>query len=188
MTTPTINLANYYRRDTTREELIAFRAGLGLQSPELNEIQAMFFSALQRIGDLITSDGAVLSGGAVVINPDTGATTCAAAAIYLRGRVRDVAERKLTIPTSGAVEIGVWLTEAVVTELEDPTLRDPCEGTRNYDEPGAARLRVSARWGLSTDGGTGNFYRVYDVEDGQPDEQADGADGAGTRARLRIRP
>ena len=160
MTTPTINLANYYRRDTTREELILYRAGLGLQSPELNEMQAMAFDTIKRIGDLITSDGAVLSGGAVVINPDTGATTCAAAAIYLRGRVRDVAERKLTIPVTGAVEIGVWLTETVVTELEDPTLRDPCEGTRNYDEPGAARLRVSAVWGLSTDGGTGNFYRV----------------------------
>lgn len=166
MPTPTINLANYYRRDTTREELILYRAGLGLQSPELNEMQAMFFAALQRVGDRLISDGAVLSGGAVVINADTGATTCAAAEIYLRGRVRDVAERKLTIPTSGTVEIGVWLTESVVTELEDPTLRDPCEGTRNYDEPGAARLRVSAVWGLSTDGGTGNFYRVYEVEDG----------------------
>ena len=166
MPTPTINLANYYRRDTTREELILYRAGLGLQSPELNEMQAMFFAALQRVGDRLISDGAVLSGGAVVINADTGTTTCAAAEIYLRGRVRDVAERKLTIPTTGTVEIGVWLTETVVTELEDPTLRDPCEGTRNYDEPGAARLRVSAVWGLSTDGGTGNFYRVYDVEDG----------------------
>ena len=161
-----INLANYYRRDTAHEEQILFRAGLGLQSPELNEMQAIHAAVIRRIADRIMSDGAIISGGAVVIDADTGATTCATAEIYLRGRVRDVAERKLTIPTSGAVEIGVWLTETVVTELEDPTLRDPCEGTRNYDEPGAARLRVSAVWGLSTDGGTGNFYRVYDVEDG----------------------
>ena len=139
MPTPTINLANYYRRDTTREELILYRAGLGLQSPELNEMQAITGEVIRRIADRLISDGAVLSGGAVVINADTGATTCAAAEIYLRGRVRDVAERKLTIPTTGTVEIGVWLTETVVTELEDPTLRDPCEGTRNYDEPGAAR-------------------------------------------------
>ena len=161
-----INLANYYRRDTAHEEQILFRAGLGLQSPELNEMQAIHAAVIRRIADRIMSDGAIISGGAVVIDADTGATTCATAEIYLRGRVRDVAERKLTIPTSGTVEIGVWLTETVVTELEDPTLRDPCEGTRNYDEPGAARLRVSAVWGLSTDGGTGNFYRVYDVEDG----------------------
>lgn len=117
-----INLANYYRRDTAHEEQILFRAGLGLQSPELNEMQAIHAAVIRRIADRIMSDGAIISGGAVVIDADTGATTCATAEIYLRGRVRDVAERKLTIPTSGTVEIGVWLTETVVTELEDPTL------------------------------------------------------------------
>lgn len=163
----TIHLANYYHRDTSQEEALLFRAGLGLQSPELNELQTLHAERVKRIADRIMSDGSVQSGGAVVIDGATGATTCAAAEIYLRGRVRDVAEKQLTVPTTGAVEIGVWLTEAVVTELEDPTLRDPCEGTRNYDEAGAARLRVSAVWGLSTDSGTGNFYRIYDVEDGQ---------------------
>ena len=163
---PNIDLANYYCRDITREELILYRAGLGLQSPELNEQQAITDHRLKRIADRIMSDGSIQSGGAVVIDPDTGVTTCAASEIYLRGRIRDVPEAHLTIPLTGAVEIGVWLTEAVVTELQDPSLRDPCEGTRNYDEPGAARLRISAVWGLSTDGGTGNFYRVYDVENG----------------------
>ena len=163
----TINLANYYHRDTAKEEALLFRAGLGLQSPELNELQTLHTEQVKRIADRIMSDGSVQSGGAVVIDAATGQTTCASAEIYLRGRVRDVAERQLTVPTTGAVEIGVWLTETVVTELEDPTLRDPCEGTRNYDEPGAARLRIAAEWGLSTDGGTGNFYRIYDVEDGQ---------------------
>ena len=163
---PNIDLANYYCRDITREELILYRAGLGLQSPELNEQQAITDQRLKRIADRIMSDGSIQSGGAVVIDPDTGATTCAASEIYLRGRIRDVPESHLTIPLTGAVEIGVWLTEAVITELQDPSLRDPCEGTRNYDEPGAARLRISAAWGLSTDGGTGNFYRVYDVENG----------------------
>lgn len=161
---PNIDLANYYCRDITREELILYRAGLGLQSPELNEQQAITDHRLKRIADRIMSDGSIQSGGAVVIDPDTGATTCAASEIYLRGRIRDVPEAHLTIPLTGTVEIGVWLTEAVITELQDPSLRDPCEGTRNYDEPGAARLRITALWGLSTDGGTGNFYRVYDVE------------------------
>jgi len=161
-----IDLANYYCRDSHAEEAILFRAGLGLQSPELNELQDINDTRLRRIADRFMSDGSIQSGGAVVINPDTGETTCAASEIYLRGRIRDVPEAKLNIPLTGVVEIGVWLTEAVVTELQDPTLRDPCEGTRNYDEPGAARLRISAVWGLSTDGGTGNFYRVYDVENG----------------------
>ena len=161
-----INLANYYCRDSSAEEAILFRAGLGLQSPELNELQDINDARLRRIADRFMSDGSIQSGGAVIINPDTGETTCAASEIYLRGRIRDVPEAKFTIPVGGTVEIGVWLTEAVVTELQDPSLRDPCEGTRNYDEPGAARLRISAVWGISTDGGTGNFYRVYDAENG----------------------
>ena len=161
-----IDLANYYCRDSSAEEAILFRAGLGLQSPELNELQDINDARLRRIADRFMSDGSIQSGGAVIINPDTGETTCAASEIYLRGRIRDVPEAKFTIPVSGTVEIGVWLTEAIVTELQDPGLRDPCEGTRNYDEPGAARLRISAVWGISTDGGTGNFYRVYDAENG----------------------
>lgn len=161
-----IDLANYYCRDSSAEEAILFRAGLGLQSPELNELQDINDARLRRIADRFMSDGSIQSGGAVIINPDTGETTCAASEIYLRGRIRDVPEAKFTIPVGGTVEIGVWLTEAVVTELQDPSLRDPCEGTRNYDEPGAARLRISAVWGISTDGGTGNFYRVYDAENG----------------------
>lgn len=163
-----INLANYYDLDDPArgDEAILFRAGLGLQSRELNEMQSIRERQIKRIADQFMVDGSILSGGAIVIDQDTGATTCATAEIYLRGRVRDVSERKMTIPISGEVQIGVWLTETVVTELHDPTLRDPAEGTRNYDEPGAARLRVTAEWGLSTDDHTGNFYRVFDVENG----------------------
>lgn len=72
---PNIDLANYYCRDITREELILYRAGLGLQSPELNEQQAITDQRLKRIADRIMSDGSIQSGGAVVIDPDTGATT-----------------------------------------------------------------------------------------------------------------
>lgn len=162
----TINLSNHYNRfdPSDDDEAILFRAGRGLQSPELNEMQSIREHQLKRIADQFMVDGGIQSGGAIVIDQDTGATTCASAEIYLRGRIRDVAERQLSIPILGEIQIGVWLTEAVVTELEDPTLRDPAEGTRNYDEPGAARLRIYAEWGLSTDDHTGNFYRVYDVE------------------------
>lgn len=160
----TINLRDYYQRDTAQEEQLLFRAGLGLQSAELNEMQAIREAQIRRIADQFMTDGSVLSGCAVVIDQDTGATTAAAGEIYLRGRVRSVAQAQLSVPTDGSVEVGVWLTETVITELQDPTLRDPAEGTRNYDEPGAARLRINAEWGLSTDTHTGNFYKVYDVE------------------------
>ena len=33
-----------------------------------------------------------------------------------------------------------------MTENEDPELRDPATDTRNYNEPGAARLKMTVRW------------------------------------------
>lgn len=163
----TVKLAHHYNRfkPQDNDESILYRAGRGLQSAELNEQQAILSHAIAKLGDALLSDGSVVSGGEVVINSD-GKALCARLSIYLRGRVREVEEKTLSLNTTGAEEIGVWLSETVVTELEDPTLRDPAEGTRNYDEPGAGRLRVQAQWGLARDGQDGNFYKVYDVQDG----------------------
>lgn len=164
----TINLSEYYNRHNPEQgdETLLYRAARGLQSAELNEQQSILSHAIKGIGDAMLSDGAVLRGGEIVINADTGATTCASSAIYLRGRVREVEQEQLIIPLVGTVDVGIWLSETVVTEFEDPTLRDPAEGTRNYDMGGAARLRIAAVWGLSTDNAVGNFYKVYTIEDG----------------------
>lgn len=165
----TINLENYYNRfdpNQANYDRLLFRASLGLQSAELNEIQAISDYNLTRIANQIMTDGSVVSGCMVIINQDTGETTCAGGEIYLRGRIRDVAEKKITIATIGEVQIGIWLSETIVTELQEPSLRDPAEGSKNYDERGAGRLLVNAEWGTDQDGLAGNFYRVYDVLNG----------------------
>lgn len=164
-----VNLENYYNRfdpEVANYANLLFRSSLGLQSAELNEMQSIFDYNMGRIADQFMTDGSVLSGCAVIIDQATGETTCASGEIYLRGRVRDVAEKKLTIPIEGEVQIGIWLSETIVTELQDPSLRDPAEGSKNYDERGAGRLLVKAVWGTDADGLPGNFYRVYDVFNG----------------------
>lgn len=62
--------------------------------------------------------------------------------------------------------IGVYLRETIVTEQEDLGLLDPAAETRNYNEPGAARLRVDPVWGFQGDGQDGDFYPIYYVDDG----------------------
>ena len=161
-----INLANYYRRDIKKEELLAYIAGRPLQAAELNDMQEIIRHQNKRLFDRLFSDGAIQSGGVVAIEASTGATRCGEAEIYLRGRLRTVAAADLIVPTRGHCEIGVWLEEQVVEALHDPSLRDPAEGTRAYDQEGAARLRLQLNWGLSTDGHRGSFYRLYEVEDG----------------------
>ncbi len=67
---------------------------------------------------------------------------------------------------TGTVAIGVFYDEVVVTELEDPALRDPAVGARNYQELGAARLQASVTWGIQEDGHAGYFYPIHTLIDG----------------------
>lgn len=159
-------LTGYYNRfdAADRYDELLFRAGKGLQSAELNEIQSTVIDRLKRIADAVFKDGAVISGTPPTIS---GANvSCPLSLIYLRGAVREVAARSFTIPTTGLVRIGVYLLDEEITELQDATLRDPALNTRNYNEPGAGRLRTTATWGREGDGGTGVFYPVYTVIDG----------------------
>jgi hypothetical protein len=161
-----MTLQGYYNRfdAADRYDEILFRAGKGLQSAELNEIQSSVIDRLKRIADAVFKDGAVISGTPPTITGSSVA--CPLSLIYLRGAVREVAAGTLTISTTGLVRIGVYLLDEEITELQDPDLRDPASGTRNYNEPGAGRLRVTATWGREGDGTSGVFYPVYTIIDG----------------------
>ena len=159
-------LTGYYNRfdAADRYDELLFRAGKGLQSAELNEIQSGLIDRLKRIADAVFKDGAVISGTPPTITGTSAA--CPLSLIYLRGAVREVAASTITIPTTGLVRVGVYLLDEEITELQDAALRDPAIGTRNYNEPGAGRLRTTATWGREGDGGTGVFYPVWTVIDG----------------------
>ena len=159
-------LTGYYNRfnAANRYDELLFRAGKGLQSAELNEVQSGLIDRLKRIADAVFKDGAVISGTPPTIIGSN--VTCLLSLIYLRGAVREVAARTFTIPTTGLVRIGVYILDQEITEVQDATLRDPATGTRNYNEPGAGRLRVTPTWGREGDGSTGVFYPVYTVIDG----------------------
>ncbi|NCA71716.1 MAG: DUF4815 domain-containing protein [Sphingobacteriia bacterium] len=160
--------ANYHDRHDPADnyDRHLFRAGHVLQSAELNEIQLAAQERVRGVADALFNDGAVLSGAAITVDADTGACRCESGAVYLRGAVRGVPPRTFTVPVSGLVSVGVYLNDSVVTELQDPALRDPAISTRNYQEPGAARLKVDPSWGYAGDGRPGDFYAVYQIEHG----------------------
>lgn len=161
-------LERYYNRfdPAKRYTELLFRAGDGLQSAELNEIQAVIKHQIKGVADALLKDGDLVAGGAIVVNPDTGETNCAAGRIYLAGRVHELPAASFSIPTTGTVAIGVRRATRTVTELDDPALRDPAVGTRNYMEPGAGRLQETVAWGFDGDGQPGEFYPVATVIDG----------------------
>ncbi|MRV72269.1 DUF4815 domain-containing protein [Duganella sp. FT92W] len=166
------NLLHHYdRHDPARNyEKHLFRAGYVLQSAELNEIQSASLQRLKGVADALFKDGDIIRDAQVNVNQATGAVKCGAGAVYLRGAVRGVASSQVTIPVDKTVSIGIYLLERVVTELQDPALRDPASEVRNYQEPGAGRLEVATSWGWQAagqaDGQVGEFYPVYTADMG----------------------
>jgi len=147
-----------------------FRSGYVLQAAELNEIQSNVANRVKGIADALFKDGDLIRDAGININANTGLAKCAAGALYLRGAVRGVNARDITIPLTAVVSIGVYLVEKVITEVDDPALRDPASEVRNYQEPGAGRMQVSAVWGWqapgNSDGQAGEFYPVYTADFG----------------------
>lgn len=157
----------YSRFDPAKEyDEHLFIAGRGLQSAELNEIQKQSANRLRGVADALFKDGDIVRDAVVTVDSVTGDVVCASGAIYIAGAVRGLAPKNFIIPVIGTFAIGVRLSETVVTSLEDPGLKDPADGTRNYQEPGADRLRVHSEWGWSGDGLGGEFYPVYSVTNG----------------------
>ncbi|MBI1207466.1 MAG: DUF4815 domain-containing protein [Azospirillum sp.] len=163
-----VNLAGYYNKfDASKNyESLLFRAGKVLQSSELNEVQSAQISRLKNITDNLFHDGTVIRDADLSVDPDTGAVQARSGAIYLRGAVRGVGPRSFSISVTAATQVGIWLTETALTEIGDADLLDPAVETRNYQEPGAGRLRIDTRWGTPDDGGPGTFYPVWTVVNG----------------------
>ena len=167
MTNATMPYGYYDRFDASKGyEKNLFVAGAGLQSAELNEIQDYANHQIQSIGNAMFQDGNVVKDAAIIVNPTTGAVIAEAGMIYVMGAVRGVSASSFTIPTVGNIAIGLYLKETVVTALDDLALRDPASGTRNYQQPGASRLKRQVVWGFVGDGQAGEFYPVYTVIDG----------------------
>lgn len=143
-----------------------FRPDRVLQSAELNELQSAAQHRLARVADVIFKDGAIMRRADISVDPATGATFCEDGDIYIMGAVRGVDAAQLSIPVVGYVTIGVYLRRQVIDELLDPALLNPAHGTRGHMEPGALRERVWLAWGVAGDGQPGEFYPVWDVEDG----------------------
>ncbi|MEG2036522.1 MAG: DUF4815 domain-containing protein, partial [Ruthenibacterium sp.] len=146
---------------------ILYRDGYTLQGAELNEAQSAAMHRLKNVADALFKDGDIIRDAQIIVDKATSTVRAASGAIYLKGAVRGVADAAFIIPTSGTVAIGVRLTERVISELEDKSLYNPAIGSRGEGEAGAWRLQVVTAWGCDADGGEGEFYPVYTVDDGE---------------------
>ena len=157
----------YSRHDPSKNyEQHMFVGRRVLQSPELNEIQQHAAARLKDVADVLFKDGDVIRDARIVVDAVSGETLCESGALYLRGAVRGVTPATLSIPVDALIAVGVYLQESVITELEDPSLKNPVKDSRSYQEPGALRLRLTPVWGYQGDGQEGEFFPVYQVDHG----------------------
>lgn len=159
---------NYYNRFDAEKNYkrILLRDGYVTQASEINELQDILIDDRKRLTDKIFSDGDVASGGTIVVNAESGEVTAQAGEVYLNGRMWSVPEKTFSIPVEGTFAIGVYLSTETVSEVEDPSLRNPAVGSRGEGLPGAWREKITASWGYSQDGGEGDFFPVYTVDNG----------------------
>ncbi len=165
---PTID--NYYQDfDPAKNyDEFLFRDGYTLQGRELNNMQKQAANHIAGIASALFKDGDIISDAQIAVNAETGEVNAQAGAVFIKGARRNVPEARFVIPVSGVVTVGVYLTEKIISELDDDSLYNPAVGSRGEGEAGAWRLRVAPRWGWSGDGGEGEFYPVHTVEDGIP--------------------
>lgn len=160
-------LQPYRRFDPSKNfDSIDFLPDRWHQSAEMNDLQSMFAHRLRGLGDALFAEGAIVRDARCFVDAATGAASLEAGAIYIRGAVRAVMPATLNVPIVGRKNIGVYVQEAVITELQDPSLRNPAVGTLGYQQPGAWRTRVRLVWGVEGGATPGDFTPVWEVVDG----------------------
>lgn len=146
---------------------VYFGEGDLAQGADLNEAFSVEEDRRAAIGNLIARDGDRIDGADVVVNVIAGTVTLTAGKIYVRGAPRSVAAAVLAaVPMTGDVEIGIRITDTVVTAGDDAEYLGLEPGTIGFEEPGAVRTQYSVAWAWVGDGGTGDFYRYLLLRDG----------------------
>lgn len=165
---PTYPVGYFDRFDSVKGyKKLLFLSGKGLQAAELNELQDGIFNELKLIASHLIRSGSIISGGE--INAITLTTIqIKSGTIYADGFTYEAPTRTVPITGSGLELIGLALTEAVITENEDPLLREPDSSSPNYGQPGASRLKKSGAWKSQAELiATEDFFPIITLNNGQ---------------------
>ncbi len=147
---------------------IAYRADKVIQSAEMNELQSLTDEKRNRMGDALLKQGKVIKNCSVLIDVHKGTVSIDSGEVYLNGDIVTLAHKDLTVADFSDVILGVWLTHDYLTELDDPSLRNPAVATRGANEPGVWRITRSAVWGIDSEehGENAKFYAIFHIKNG----------------------
>lgn len=139
--------SNPYFDTTSAERDKGYQRVLGvperyIQARELTVIQGMVQSQLKDIADTLYKNGSVIEGCQIILDGTNVKVT--AGKIYYNGFIVSSPETSLVITGSGEETIGVNITETIITEEIDGSLRGKVPSSEAYGQPGAHRLKIEA--------------------------------------------
>jgi len=154
----------YYNRynDASLWVMLEFIAGRRLQSAELNEIQAMSLHRDRDLGNVLFGTGKIVDGCQILVDTENSEAKITSGRIYYEGMIFNLAEDTVEITQSGLEVIGLKVVFSYITSEDDPTLKDPALGARNYGLPGADRKIAILSWAKDDP----EAFPVFKLQDG----------------------
>ena len=185
-----ITLNGYYNRYDTDEKYknykrLLFRAQKVIQSAELNEMQEVIMGEVSKFASKLLVNGSIVSGCDVEKSTESAGFdasdaellnytfTCKKGIAFYNTffiEVPDQEIKKLSQnPETFNDTLGVLVTYEEITEIEDPKLLNPAVESKNFGQPGAGRLKVTAQWTLESDVEPlvkENYFPLYTIKGG----------------------
>lgn len=138
---------NNYNADKNYRKIL-YNPSKPLQSAELNEMQDIQLGFLEKVGNFVVANGAIVSGGEVKsismtqIHLGEGSVSVDGIPVY-------VPESNIQFPgAEGILEntIGIEVQVEEITSLQDRDLLQPEPTSPFFGEPTADRLKVTGKW------------------------------------------
>ena len=131
-----------YTRNTGWKKVLPVQ-GRPIQTAELIEVQSILQDNIKQGFNTLFKNGSVIKGlrtSILNIQTDNISVVISAGQIYIEGQILDVSETVLNIPSNGLYNIDVIISESIIDETVDSSLRDPIKGSFTLGTPGASRL------------------------------------------------
>lgn len=116
--------------------------GRAEQAREFTQAQSILLYIIKQLSSALLKEGSIVQGMDFTFGGTNNQTlTVNPGKVYLNGIVHDFPGGTLQMTLQGVETVGVKVIETIVTEVDDPSLKDPAQGFANYGRPGAHRLK-----------------------------------------------
>ena len=113
--------------------------GRSEQAREFTQLQTNILDMIKKLSAALFKEGSVIEGCSFWFVDNT--LNISPGKVYLDGIIHQFDGGAIDLTMIGTELIGIKLEQTIITELEDPTLREPALGFETYGQPGSHRIK-----------------------------------------------